>query len=174
MLNSLAADASFHTEFTFNPQTLQRMGQSLPQPDKPIVAKLRGITVDTYRFSQPGMYDPAVLHEVREQYAAAGWMHVRTDQHHAVPPPPPPPGDDMAQQQYYEQAPPPSDPLRTDFFIHMVHNNVEGAVVMLANDKNVNVIYVDAFLSPLDLLHLRGHFGIPDFDSDQIGVPPPQ
>lgn len=176
VLNSLAADASFHTEFTFNPQTLQRMGQALPDPDKPIVAKLRGITVDTYRFSQPGMYDPQVLHEVREQYAAAGWMHVRTDQRRPVAPPPPPPGDEAAQQQYYDQQSqqPPRDPLRTDFFIHMVHNNVEGAVVLLANEKNVNVIYVDAFLSPLDLLHLRGHFGIPDFDSDQIGVPPPQ
>ena len=173
VLNNLAADASFHTEFTFNPQTLQRMGQALPDPDKPIVAKLRGITVDTYRFSQPGMYDPDVLHAVREQYSAAGWMHIRTDQRRAVPPPPPP-GDEAAQQQYYEQSEPPRDPLRTDFFVHMVHNNVEGAVVLLANQKNVNVIYVDAFLSPLDLLHLRGHFGIPDFDSDQIGVPPPQ
>lgn len=173
-LNDLAADASFHTEFTFNPQMLQRMGQSLPDSDKPIVAKLRGVTVDTYRFSQPGMYDPQVLHAVREQYSTAGWTHITTNQRR-VAPPPPPPGDDAAQQQQYsEQSQPPKDPLRTDLFLHMVHNNVEGAVVLLANEKNVNVIYVDAFLSPLDLLHLRGHFGIPDFDSDQIGVPPPQ
>lgn len=172
LLNSLAADASFHTEFTFNPQMLQRMGQALPDPDKPIVAKLRGITLDTYRFSAPGMYDPAVLHAVREQYAAAGWTHITSNQRRPVPPPPPP-GDEAAQQQY-ENAAPPSDPVRTDLFVHMVHNNVEGAVVLLANQKNVNLIYVDAFLSPVDLLHLRGHFGIPDFDSDQIGVPPPQ
>jgi len=173
ILNSLAADASFHTEFSFNAQSLQRMGERLPAPDRPVVAKLRGITVDTFRFAEPGMYDPGVLHAVREQYAAAGWMHIRTDQRRPVPPPPPP-GDEAAQQQYYYDQAPPSDPIRTDFFIHMVHNNVQGAVVMLTNQKNVNVIYVDAFLSPLDLLHLRGHFGIPVFDPDQIGMPPPQ
>jgi hypothetical protein len=31
----------------------------------------------------------------------------------------------------------------------------------------VNLVAFDGTISPLDLLHLRGHFGIPQFDGDQ-------
>jgi hypothetical protein len=39
---------------------------------------------------------------------------------------------------------------------------------MLAGVKNVEVIVVSGDLSLLDLLHLRGHFGIPRFREDAL------
>jgi hypothetical protein len=60
----------------------------------------------------------------------------------------------------------PFDPTRTDVFVRMDHANFNGAVVVVANERNVNVIEIDGMISPLDLLHLRGHFGIPKLGGD--------
>jgi hypothetical protein len=43
----------------------------------------------------------------------------------------------------------------------MDHANFAGMVVLVANERNVNLIVIDGMISPIDLLHLRGHFGIP-------------
>jgi hypothetical protein len=48
----------------------------------------------------------------------------------------------------------------------MKHSNVDSVVLLVANGRNVNLVAVDGTISPLDLLHLRGHFGIPRFDGD--------
>ena len=45
---------------------------------------------------------------------------------------------------------------------------------MLAGVKNVEVIVVSGDLSLLDLLHLRGHFGIPRFREDALEDAPLQ
>ena len=51
--------------------------------------------------------------------------------------------------------------MRTEIWVKMDHSNVNGIVLMVANERNVNLIVIDGMISPLDLLHLRGHFGIP-------------
>ena len=64
-------------------------------------------------------------------------------------------------------APPkPFDPTRTDVWVRMDHGNFDGMVVLVANGRNVNVVVIDGMISPLDLLHLRGVFGIPKFGGD--------
>jgi hypothetical protein len=40
--------------------------------------------------------------------------------------------------------------------------------VMLASPTSINLIAINGTLSPLDLLHLRGHFGIPKFSGDHL------
>ncbi len=52
----------------------------------------------------------------------------------------------------------------TDVWIVMDGMNVRGAVVLAETPKSLTLVTVAGNLSPVDLLHLRGHFGIPRFD----------
>lgn len=141
----LGHHASFHTDVTFDKSMLDMANNFVGDDDtRRVVAKLRGISVHTFRYPQPGLYDPAVLDSVRTQYQSRGWKHLVTKQSHAA---------DL-------------HPGRTDVWIRFAHGNVEGIVLLVANETNVNLVAVNGTLSPLDLLHLRGHFGIPRFAGD--------
>lgn len=155
-MNTLAANATFHTDFTFNQSMIHAMAQALPDDEKPIAAKLKSVTVHTWKYSAPGLYDPAALEAVRGQISALGWEHVVTHHPQAKP--------TAAAPQNAPPAPP--DLSNTDVWIHTAKDNVDGAIVLVANAKNINLAYVDGLISPLDLLHLRGHFGIPKFNAD--------
>jgi hypothetical protein len=41
-------------------------------------------------------------------------------------------------------------------------------VILAETPKSVTLVTVAGTLSPVDLLHLRGHFGIPRFDGDGV------
>ena len=161
-MEALAEHATLHTDMTLDESMLQAASQSLPDEDRPIVAKLRSISVHNFRYSAPGMYDPAALEAVRVQFYGNGWSHLVTKQSapRAVTTVDPDTGMSVV------RAEPPADPMRTDVWVRMDHTNVEGMVLMVANQRNVNLIEIDGMLSPLDLLHLRGHFGIPRFSGD--------
>lgn len=165
-IEAMAAHATFATNFTFDKTMLEAMSQTLPDEERRIVAQLRSITVHNFRFSGPGMYDPAALDAVRAQYAQEGWNHLVTKQAH------PQPATATAGQPYPDAGAPTSvplpDPLRTDLYVRMAHANVEGMAVLVANQRNVTLVTVDGTISPLDLLHLRGHFGIPRFSGDEV------
>lgn len=159
-MDALAARAAFHTDMTFDAAMLQAASQIMPDEDKPIIAKLHSITVHTFRYSAPGMYDAAAMEAVRAQYRADGWTHLMTKQTH-------PPAEAVSADPAATAGPAkPFDPTRTDVFVRTDHGNFDGAVFVVANARNVNVIVVDGMISPLDLLHLRGHFGIPKFGGD--------
>ncbi len=167
-LAALGMNATFHTDMTFDESMLQAAGQIMPDEDKPIIAKLRSISVHTFRYSQPGLYDPAALQAVRSQFYGDGWNHLVAKQTH-------PPAESVSAASMDPSgapvaAPPrPFDPTRTDVWMRMKGSNVDGVVLLVANDRNVNLIVIDGTLSPLDLLHLRGHFGIPRFHADDFG-----
>jgi hypothetical protein len=146
-MEALGKHASFHTDVTFDKSMLDMANNFLGDDDtRRVVAKLRGISVHTFRYPQPGLYDPAILDSVRSQYHDRGWKHLVTKQSHAAAP----------------------HPGRTDVWIRFAHGNVEGMVLLIANETNVNLVAVNGTLSPLDLLHLRGHFGIPRFSGDDF------
>lgn len=146
-LESLGQHASFHTEFTFDKTMLDLANNFVDDEEaRRVVAKLKGISVHSFRYSAPGLYDPAVLDSVRAQYHDHGWKHLVTAQSHA---------EDL-------------NPGRTDLWIRFEHGNVEGMVVLFASEENLNLIAINGTLSPLDLLHLRGHFGIPKFQGDHF------
>jgi hypothetical protein len=146
-MEALGQHASFHTDFTFD-KTMLDMASNFTGDDETrrIVAKLRGISVHTFRYPQPGLYDPAALDAVRAQYRDRGWKHLVAAQSHAAT----------------------QTPGRTDVWLRFDHANVEGIVLLVASPTNLNLIAVDGTLSPLDLLHLRGHFGIPKFEGDHF------
>lgn len=155
-MNALAANATLHTDITFNQSMIHAMAQTLPDDEKSIAAKLNSVTVHTYRYSAPGLYDPAALDAVRAQVSALGWQHVITHHPEAKP--------TAANPQASPDVP--RDLANTDVWIHMANDNVNGAIILVANAKNIHLVYVDGVLSPLDILHLRGKFGIPKFGAD--------
>jgi hypothetical protein len=146
-MDSVGQHASFRTDFTFDRSMLELANNFIDDEDtRRVVAKLNGISVHCYKFSMPGLYDPGSLEAVRQQYRDRGWKHLVTAHSNHDP-------DNVG---------------RTDVWIRFEHANVEGAVVMLASPTNINIIAVNGTISTLDLLHLRGHFGIPKFSDDHL------
>ncbi|HEX4039676.1 MAG TPA: hypothetical protein VHX37_16585 [Acidobacteriaceae bacterium] len=178
-MDALAAHATFSTSFTFNKSMLDAASQNMPDDLRPLVAKLRSITVHTFRYSAPGMYDAADVDAVRAQYSGHGWTHWRGQQNgraaggagaQNVPGDPNGAAGPDAGQGYPGTAPVrPADPVRTDVWVRMDHSDFDGIVLLVANERNVNVVVVDGKIDPMELLHLRGHFGIPrDAGDDSI------
>ncbi len=60
---------------------------------------------------------------------------------------------------------------KTDVWVVMDGANLRGAVVLVETPKSLTLATVAGNLSPVDLLHLRGHFGIPRFDADGLNNP---
>jgi hypothetical protein len=149
----LGQRAAFHTDFTFDRSMLQLAGYFIGDADQEArnaIAKLNGISVHSYHFASPGLYDPAALDLIRRQYEAAGWRHLVAA--HGK-------GD-------------PFNPGQTDLWINVSHMDVTGMMVLVSAPKDLNLIALNGDISTLDLLHLRGHFGIPRFSGDGF-VPGP-
>ena len=78
---ALGQRAAFHTDFTFDRAMLQVAGYFVGDGDQETrnaIAKLNSITVHSYHFASPGLYDPGSLELIRRQYEAAGWKHLRS------------------------------------------------------------------------------------------------
>jgi Domain of unknown function (DUF4252) len=139
---ALGQRAAFHTDFTFDRSMLQLAGYFVGDADQEArnaIAKLNGISVHSYHFAAPGLYDPRALDLVRRQYEAAGWKHLVAAHDK---------GD-------------PFNAGQTDLWINFAHMDVTGMMVLFAGPKDLNLIAFNGDISTVDLLHLRGHFGIP-------------
>ena len=150
-MEALGRTAAFHTDFTFDRSMLQLASGLWEGPGDPgladAVSRLDGISIHSYHYAAPGMYDPRLLDAVRRQYSALGWEHLVTA-HSAA------------------------NGGATDLWISFHHMRATGAVVLFQSATNLNLIAFSGNLSPLDMLHLRGHFGIPRFPGDRF-VPAP-
>ena len=156
VFETLGQRAAFHTDFTFDRSMLQVAGYFIGDADpetRSAIAKLNSITVHSYHFAAPGLYDPASIDMMRKQYEAAGWKHLVAA--HGK-------GD-------------PFNPGQTDLWINVAHMDVTGMMVLISAPKDLNLIALNGDISTLDLLHLRGHFGIPRFSGDHFaaGAAPP-
>jgi hypothetical protein len=174
-IEQLGKTAAFHTDFTFDKSMLQMTSGLMDggDPDtKKAIAKLDGVTVHLYRYAQPGMYDARQLDAIRDQYKNAGWKHLVSKQSH--PAGASAPGGAMAGPGAAPAVPTAPGPYavssegHTDLYIKMQGVDVVGMVVVQASSRNLNVVALTGDLSPLDLLHLRGHFGIPKFVGDEF------
>jgi hypothetical protein len=151
---ALGQRAAFHTDFTFDRSMLQLAGYFVGDADqatRAAIAKLNSISVHSYHFAAPGLYDPAALDQIRRQFEAAGWRHLVAAHDK---------GD-------------PFNNGQTDLWINFAHMDVTGMMVLFAGPKDLNLIAFNGDISTVDLLHLRGHFGIPRFPGDRF-VPPSQ
>ena len=166
-IEQLGKNAAFHTDFTFDRTMLQMASGLIDNGDadtRRAIAKLDGVSVHLYRYAAPGQYDPRQLDVIRQQYKDAGWKHLVSKQNQ--------PGTSGPAPSAAGPAPSTLDPAltgeHTDVYIKFQGTDVVGMVVVQTTPRNLNVVAINGDISPLDLLHLRGHFGIPKFAGDDF------
>jgi hypothetical protein len=148
-LAGLGSQAVANESFTLDRTMLAAASGMLPDSDADLrqtVARLDGVSVHMLRFAADGVADPAQVQAIREAYHLRGWKHVLDS-------------TSLRGQARNDT---------TDVWLVMDGANVRGGVVMVETPKSLTLATVAGNLSPLDLLHLRGHFGIPRFDADRF------
>jgi hypothetical protein len=150
VLAQLSSQAQTKESFTFDRTMLAAAIGLLPNNDDDVrqaAAKLDGVSVHMLRFAGPGAIDSGELAAMRDAYHLRGWKHVVSKANSKT-------------ADYNNTA--------TDVWLVLDGTNVRGAVVLYQTPKSLTLATVAGNLSPVDLLHLRGHFGIPHFDGDGI------
>ena len=148
-LAQLSAQAAMKSSFTLDRDMLNAAAGLMQDQDGDVrqaMNKLDGISVHSLRFGAVGMADSAMVDAVREAYHLRGWKHLVTTNNSG-------------------------GPLHngtTDVWLVMDGVNLRGAVVLAEAPKSLTLVTVAGNLSPVDLLHLRGHFGIPRFEGDDL------
>ena len=149
-IERLGQNASSRTEFTLDHSMLV-LASKLDQDDddrRRVIAGVDGVSVHSYHFPKSGMYDSEALNSVRQQFHAAGWQHMVSTHDKN--------GGSGA----------------TDLWVHFENKTIRNVAVLLAGEKQLNLIAVSGSISPLDLFHLSGHFGIPKIEGGAV-VPVP-
>src|SRR5258708_2930320 len=79
-VQALGQNASSRTEFTLDHSMLVIASKADQDDDdlRRVIAGVNGVSVHSYRFPRPGMYDPELLVSVRRQDRTAGWTHMAT------------------------------------------------------------------------------------------------
>ena len=149
-IENLGQNATSRTEFSFDHSMLVMASKQDENDDslRHVIAGIDGISVHRFHYQGSGMYDPQVLSAVRHDYSIAGWQHIS-----------------KAHDKY-------GYPSGADLWIHFEHNTIRNIAVLFAGDSQVNFISVSGSISPIDLLHLAGHFGIPRIEGGVV-VPAP-
>jgi hypothetical protein len=148
-LLDLQAQAAVKSSFTLDRAMLGAAADLMNDRDPEVrqsINKLDGVSVHLLRFGANQIADPAEVDAVRDAYHLRGWKHVVTTTDHGGP-------------VHNETA---------DVWVVMDGANMRGAVVMAETPQSLTLVTVAGNLSPIDLLHLRGHFGIPRFDGDEL------
>lgn len=149
VLQQLGTQAVARESFTLDRSMLAAAAGMMPDTDenvKQAIAKLDGVSVHTLRFAQPGSADPAQVEAIRQAYHLRGWKHVVSSGNTGGP----------------------VHVNNIDVWVVMDGANLRGAVVLVDTPKSLTLATVAGNLDPVDLLHLRGHFGIPRFDGDGL------
>jgi hypothetical protein len=156
----LSAQATSRTSFTLDRNTLGMAAALVPQSEadaRNAIAKLDGVSVHMLRFSPTGIADASSVKAIREAYRLRGWKHVVSNT-----------ALDTAS---VHSGSAPRFPLRsgtTDVWFQLDGSNVRQAVILAETPQSLALVTLSGNISPVDLLHLRGHFGIPRFDGDQF------
>ena len=148
-LSYLSTEASMKESFTFDRTMLEAAGALLPDSDAPAreaINRLDGVSVHLLRFPQDGIISEDAVDTIRDAYHLRGWKHLVTTTERGGP--------------VHDQT--------TDVWVVMDGINIRGAVVMAETPKSLTLVTVAGNINPIDLLHLRGHFGIPDFNGDRL------
>lgn len=149
-LAALSSQAAVKNSFTFDRNMLAAAASAMGNDDEPTqqaINHLDGVSVHLLRFADTGIPDENAVDAIRDSYHLRGWKHVVTT----------------------TRAGGPVHSGTTDVWVVMDGVNLRGAVVLAETPKSLTLVTVAGNLSPVDLLHLRGHFGIPKFNSDDLG-----
>jgi hypothetical protein len=138
-LEELRESASSKTEFTLDHSMLVLASKlDLDDDDfRRVIAGVSGVSIHRYHFAEPGMYDPGALKMVKNKYHAEGWKQL-VNKHERD-----------------------GGPGATDLWVRFENDAISNVAVLVARANEVTLITVSGSISPLDLAHLGGHFGIP-------------
>ena len=145
-IEALRQSASSKTEFTLDHSMLVFASKLDPDNEelRRVIAGVSGVSVHNYRFPRTWTYDPAALSSVKEEYHAAGWKQLMNN---------------------HEKD---GGPGVSDLWIRLENNAVSNVAILLARSNEINFIVVSGSISPLDLSHLGGHFGIPKIEGGVV------
>ncbi len=133
--------ASGRTEFTLD-HTILKFATMLDRnnPDlKRVVAGVNGVSVHMFRFPAGITPEPGMMAAIGQQYQEAGWMHL-VKKHK----------NDKGET--------------TDLWVRLDQMSVRDVAVLMVRAREVDFVSASGTVSPVDLLHLSGHFGIPKMD----------
>jgi hypothetical protein len=149
-IETLRESASSKTEFTLDHSMLVLASRLDADNDDllRVIAGLSGISIHRYRFPGPWSYDPEALRSVKDEYHTAGWMQV-VNKHDKN-----------------------GMPGATDLWVHWQNDAISNIAILVARSEEVTFIEITGSISPLDLSHLGGHFGIPRIEGG-VRVPGP-
>lgn len=148
-LEYLSQHASMKESFTLDRTMLAAAAGMLPDSDgdaRQAINRLDGVSVHLLRFPGDGDIDEDAVASMRAAYHLRGWKHLVTT----------------------TDAGGPVHNGTTDVWVVMDGVNVRGGVMLAETPKSVTLVTVAGNISPVDLLHLRGHFGIPQLDGDRL------
>jgi len=145
-IESLRQSASSKTEFTLDHSMLV-FASKLDQDNEDlrrVIAGVSGVSVHSYHYPKPWFYDPEALASVREEYHAAGWKQLAGG---------------------HEKD---SGTGATNVWIRFENNAISNVAILVARSHEVDFFLVSGSISPLDLSHLGGHFGIPKIEGGVV------
>ena len=99
-----------------------------------VVTGLKGITVRSYKFAQPGQYSQDDLRPIRAQLAGPGWSRILSER---------------------------SARETSEIYAHSEQGKVMGFTILSAEPRELTVISIDGAADLADLAGLGGAFGIP-------------
>ena len=149
-IEAFGQNATSRTEFSFDHSMLVMAAKSDQEDEslRRVIAGIDGISIHRFKFQEPGMFDPRVLGDVRHEYNMAGWQHIGN-----------------AHDKY-------GYPQGADVWIHLEHNVIRNIAVLFTSANQINFFSVSGSISPIDLLHLSGHLGIPKIQGGVIVAGP--
>ena len=148
-LNALSTMAAVKSSFTLDRAMLGMAAGMVADSDEPArqaINKLDGVSVHLLRFGAAGIPDEDAVNAIRDSYHLRGWKHLVTTSDKGGP--------------VHNDT--------TDVWFVLDGVNVRGAVVLAETPKSLTLVTVAGTLSPVDLMHLRGHFGIPRLNPDDF------
>lgn len=144
-LAELDAEAAMQSSFVLDRNMLHLAANLVPdseEQDRQVINRLDGVSVHILRFGDQGVSDEDAVNAIRAAYHLRGWKHLVTT----------------------TNAGGPLHSDTTDLWLVLDGANIRGAVVLAETPKSLTLVSLAGNISPVDLLHLRGHFGIPRFD----------
>jgi len=147
-LLQLSGQASVKSSFTLDRNLLAMAVGMVPDSDqqtRQAIRKIDGVSVHLLRFGDTGVPDESEVDAIRKSYHLRGWKHLVTTGAGGL-----------------------AHNGTTDVWLVLDGVNVRGAVVLVESPKSLTLATMAGNLSPVDLLHLRSHFGIPRFDGDDF------
>lgn len=141
-VETLRESATSKTEFSLDHSMLVLASKLDSQNEDllRVIAGVSGVSLHRYRFAEPWSYDLDALRSVKDEYNAAGWMQlVNKHDRNGV-------------------------PGVTDLWVHWQDDAISNIAILVARSTEVDFIEVSGSISPLDLSHLGGHFGIPKIE----------